>query len=136
MEDLLVPISICVVLPISIVWIIANRRKNEINRKSEVLIKAIESGITPNLDLFESNKKKSIKQGLLNKLTGAVISTLCGLIFAIASLSCPSFEIEKFFVFAGILISIGIGLFIYFFVGKHMLKKEIDKEEQEASDKE
>ena len=43
MTNVLVPIAICCILPICVVWIIFHAATNGDNKRAEVLIKAIES---------------------------------------------------------------------------------------------
>lgn len=79
-----VPVFICVVLPVMVVWLITRARLNETNRKAEIMIKAIEAGVPVDMDQFKSAKKKgstSIKQDLLEKLNGACITGLMGIGF-------------------------------------------------------
>ena len=52
MRDIIVPIGICVVLPVMLVWLVTRVRRNEIDKKTEVMLKAIESGATIDSDLF------------------------------------------------------------------------------------
>lgn len=44
MEDILLPIFICVVLPVMIVWLVTRAKQNETNKKAEIMLKAIENG--------------------------------------------------------------------------------------------
>ena len=46
MDKLLIPLGICVVLPVMIVWLVNRTRQNETNRKTEIMLKAIEAGAT------------------------------------------------------------------------------------------
>ena len=46
MDAILVPIAVCVVLPVMIVWLINRTRQNETNRRTEIMLKAIEAGAT------------------------------------------------------------------------------------------
>ena len=39
---ILVPIALCVVLPVMIVWIVSKARAHEVNKRTEVLLAAIE----------------------------------------------------------------------------------------------
>ena len=39
--NILVPLGVCVVLPVLIVWLVTRVRKNETDRKAEIMIKAI-----------------------------------------------------------------------------------------------
>lgn len=70
MTSIIVPIGICVVLPVMLVWLVTRVRRNEIDKKAEVMIKAIESGVTIDSDLFKEapKKRKSTKERLLNRL--------------------------------------------------------------------
>lgn len=134
MEDILIPIAICVVLPVLIVFIVGRVRQNEVNRKTEVMLKAIENGQTIDPELFKPAKKKaaSLKQDLLDKLNGACITTLMGLAFLLLLLfKVKTFGFEDFLPYAaGALLAVGIGLFISYFAGKKMMAKEIEAEER------
>ena len=135
-----VPVFVCVVLPIVIVWLVARTRQNEANRKAEIMLKAIEAGVPVDMSQFEPAKKKapkSIKQELLDKLNGASITGLMGigfLVLGILRAIDPQFGLNTFLnkwwlPAGGVLLAVGIGLFISYFVGKKMLAKEIEAEE-------
>ena len=130
--DMLLPIFICVVLPVLVVWIIARTRKNETDRKAEIMLKAIENGQSIDPDMFKTPKSKaSVKKDLLDKLNGACITSLMGLAFLILYLTkVSSFGFDALPYVAGVMIAVGIGLFISYFVGKKMLAKEIEAEER------
>ena len=146
MEDILtnfgLPVFICVVLPIAIVWLVARTRQQETNRKAEIMLKAIEAGVPVDMTQFEPAKKpkgpRSIKQDLLEKLNGACITSLMGIGFltlgiirAINGTFGVSLFLNKFWLPAGgILLAVGIGLFVSYFAGKKMLAKEIEAEEK------
>ena len=145
LEDILVnfgvPFFICVVLPIMIVWLVARTRQHETDRKAEIMLKAIEAGVPVDMTQFEPAKKKapkSIKQELLDKLNGACVTSLMGagfLILGILRVVITDFGrntfINTFWLPAGaVLLAVGIGLFISYFVGKKMLAKEIEAEEK------
>jgi hypothetical protein len=134
------PVFICVVLPIMVVWLVARTRQHETNRKAEIMLKAIEAGVPVDMTQFEPVKKKapkSIKQELLDKLNGACVTSLMGIGFltlGILRVVITDFGrnmfINKFWLPAGaVLLAVGIGLFISYFVGKKMLAKEIEAEE-------
>lgn len=141
MEDIIIPIFICVVLPVTIVWLVARTKQNETNKKAEIMLKAIENGAQVDLEQFNSTVKKNpktIKQELLDKLNGACITSLMGAAFltlGILSAFDRSFAtstfLSKFWLPAGcVLLAVGIGLFISYFVGKKMLAREIEAEER------
>ncbi len=138
LEDILVPLGICVALPVLIVWLIGRVRQNEINRKAEIMLKAIEAGAEINPDLLQRAKKpKSLKERLLTRLTAGIVCTLIGITILVAGLVTPLQEgfdgsrmLLTFLVdIPGmIFISGGIGLFVYYFAGKKMLAKELGEE--------
>ena len=137
LEDILIPIFICVILPVLIVFIVMNARKHEVSRKAEVALKAIEAGAPIDPNFFKTAKKQeTTKQKLLGQLTGGCITFLMGAVFLTMNLLDFNEEgLHLFAVAGGVLMAIGIGLFITFFVGRRMLAKEIEAEEK-ALDKE
>ena len=140
MESILVPIFICVVMPVMVVWLVFRAQQNETNKKAEIMLKAIEAGVPVDMEQFRNKKTpKSIKQDLLEKLNGACITSLMGIVFlsfGIIRHYNPGFGgISSFFgkfllPAGGILLAVGIGLFVSYFVGKKMLAKEIEAEEK------
>ena len=137
LEEVLLPICICVVLPVMIVWLVVRARQNETNRKAEIMLKAIENGvpIDPALLNVDNKKKRSIKKDLLEKLNGACITSLMGAAFLVICFFGESwanhFKPTGIYVIAGaVLLAVGIGLFISYFAGKKMLAKEIEAEEK------
>ena len=144
MEHILIPLGVCVVLPVLIVWIIARTRKNETDRKAEVMLKAIEAGATVDMNQFNTEKKapKTIKQELLEKLNGACITSLMGLAFLALSLwsefgrGLPDdLFMEDLLPVAGcVMLAVGVGLFISYFTGKRLLARDIEAEEKKLSE--
>lgn len=136
MDKILVPIFICVVLPVTIVWLITRARQNETNRKTEVMLKAIEAGATIDANLFKNSKDSlTIKERLLKRLTGGCIFSLMGVVFTIIGIvnrnmahDNDAFTIPV--LFGGIFFAIGVALLVVFFVGRKMLAKEMEAEEK------
>ena len=133
--ETLVPIFICVVLPVAIVWIVSHYRRLATERKAEVMLKAIESGTPVDPEFFKPVKKaQSIKEKLLERLNGACITGLMGAAFLIISWVFPeaNFVVPATLlpVAGAVMLAIGIGLLIVYFVGKKMLAKEIEAEEK------
>ena len=144
MEDILIPIGICVVLPITIAWLVNRTKQNEINRKTEVMLKAIEAGVPIDANAFNSNgKTKSLKWSLLKRLTGGCIFSLMGILFTTFGLISKSMLTENVSndsfifpcLFGGLFLAIGVALLVTFFVGKNMLAKEIETEEKALEEK-
>ena len=136
MRDIIVPIGICVVLPVMLVWLVTKVRRNEIDKKTEVMLKAIESGATIDSDLFKEapKKRKSTKERLLNRLIcGCAASIIGAALTAIGIIPWMTLEDDTFaplLIFGGISLAVGIALFIGFFVGRKMLAKEMEAEEK------
>ena len=80
MTEIIVPIGICVVLPVMLVWLVTRVRRNEIDKKTEVMLKAIESGATIDSDFFKEapKKRKSTKERLLNRLICGCAASIIG----------------------------------------------------------
>lgn len=138
LSEILVPIAICVLLPVMIVLIVGLVKRNETNRKAEIMLKAIENGQSIDPELFHAVPKKgSIKKDLLEKLNGACITSLLGLAFLIFYIiEGENGFFENYLPYAaGALLAVGIGLFISYFAGKKMLAKEIEAEEKELLEK-
>lgn len=142
MEDLigiLVPLGICVALPVLIVWLVTRTRQNETDKKTEIMLKAIEAGATIDAEFFKDaqRKQKSTKERLLNRLIWGCTTSILGVGLAALGIiqwvkwngttSNDSFVVPL--IFAGIFLAIGIALVMGFFVGRKMLVKEIEAEE-------
>ena len=136
MDKILVPIFICVVLPVTIVWLITRARQNETNRKTEVMLKAIEAGATIDANLFKNSKDSlTIKERLLKGLTGGCIFSLMGVVFTIIGIVNRNMAHDNDaltipVLFGGIFFAIGVALLVVFFVGRKMLAKEMEAEEK------
>ena len=136
MEDILIPISICVVLPVMIVWLVSRRRQNETNRKTEIMLKIIESGASIDTNLFmEQQKNKTIKERLLKPLAGGCIFLLTGIAVLLVNIG-NSTDCGRNLVLPGaISAAIGLALLIVFFIGHKMLTKEMEAERKALEEK-
>lgn len=137
--EVLVPIAVCVILPVLIVAIVGRVRQNETNRRAEIMLKAIENGQTVDPELFKAPEKqrKTVKMELLDKLTGACITTLMGIAFLCVGLLYICNPVWRAFInpsllliAGGVLLAVGIGNFSAYFVGKKTLAAEIEAEEK------
>lgn len=135
--QVLVPISICVVLPVMIVWIVAKARAQEVNKRTEVILAAIEKNSDLDVDKFfqkMSLEKHTIKERLLAKHQKGLIMTVIGgsgLIGCIAWLLFLPYDVFMVFVMSVVfvaLLAVGIGFFVNYKVGKKMLEKEMQAE--------
>ncbi len=144
MEDIILPLFMCVVMPVTIVWLVMRTKQNETNKMAEIMLKAIETGtpVDPNLLKAENQtvRKKSIKERLLGYLTAACILIglgLCliilGIIFCLANnhtYGSLASAMSLLPYLGGILSAIGIALLVVYFIRKKALAKEIEVEEK------
>ena len=136
MENILVPIFICVILPICIVWLITRARQHETDKKTEIMLKAIESGnpVDPAMFKTKQPRTRGIKEELLDKFTGACVTSFMGIAFLVIGFVTDNPKAVWFMQttpWAGaILLAIGAALFLSYLVGKRTLAKEIEAEEK------
>jgi hypothetical protein len=138
--DALIPICICVVLPTLVIWLIGRVKQNETNRKAEIMLKALDNGAIIDSDYLKGlSGSKTIKERLLGRLTGASVTGVLGLALILVAL-IPDWPGEWVFsdspapmlvILGGILLAIGIALFIVYFTGKKLMAKEIVSEEKQ-----
>ena len=137
-----IPLGICVVLPVLIVWLLSRVRLNDTNKRAEVMLKALEAGKEIDPEMFKSSKRPlTLKEKLLRRLTWSSIISLLGaamLVLGIITTNAFGRHLSEspalLVVFAGgILLAIGLSLLAVYFVGKKMLAKEIAAQEQEMT---
>ena len=141
----ILPVILCgCVLPIIFIWMETRRKMNETNARTQIVTAAIEKN--PDMDVEElmkkiSPKKKSLKEKLLSKLLWGCITTILGIgligfgIFLINTISKDTQKIhmaddvQTAIAFGVILLAIGAAFIINYGVGKKMLAKEIEAEQ-------
>jgi len=140
MEGILVPIFICVVLPVAIVAIIYWGRVNNDNKRTQVLIKAIEANNDIDADKLAealAKPRKTAKEILNGRLLKGCIFTFSGVcceIFALVEYFSQNADtsfldsIEAFGVIGGISLAIGISFLIVYFVTRKQISGTDDKE--------
>lgn len=137
----LVPIGICVVLPIIVVRLITRERINRDNMRKDIILAAMEKNT--DIDVEEMMKKlngpkKLLKEKLMTKLLfGSVLVCFSILVYVAMIVYMCLFEFDKsMFIalsFAGVpSLAIGIAFLINYFIGKKMLTNEIEAEERKA----
>lgn len=138
MEDivaLLIPIFICVVLPVSIVLIIALSDTAKEKQKAQIIIKAIEANNNIDADkLAESMRKpqKTARQILNGRLLRGCIFTLVGVAVCIVGIvnlltgsEFSSDPVTVPLIFGGASVAVGASFLIVYFV----TRKQVDAEE-------
>ncbi|MBO5420009.1 MAG: hypothetical protein J6A22_08000 [Bacteroidales bacterium] len=129
---LLIPICICVVLPVMIVWLVTRAKTKRTEKKMDVLVKAIENGVEVDPAMFvemTEGNPKSVKMELLNKLGIGVMLSLMGLVFIVLA-ACNVQAFPAWGYYAGIpLLAVGIGNLVSYFYGVRFMRPEIETDE-------
>ena len=130
--EILIPIGVVVVLPVAIVAIVfKSALASERNRK-EIILAALEKN--PNLDVEDLVKRmkkseKLIKEKLLARLERGCLCCLMGVAFVLLYFFL-SVQNEFLIITGAALIAIGIAFLVRYFVGRRMLAKEMEAEQQ------
>ena len=137
MTGILVPIFICVVLPVAIVLIVFLYNMNSDNKRAQVLIKAIEANKDIETDKLAeafSKPRRSPREILNLRLLRRSIFTLCGLGFVIFGLVglANDFTIRMEPVMIPMIcgascLAVGISYLIVYFVTRKQLADEDKK---------
>lgn len=132
MTDILVPIFICVVLPVAIVAIVCAAAMNSDNKRAKVLMKAIESGCGIDADSLAAalqKPKKSSREILNLRLLRGCIFSFIGLALCIVGIVslCMGTEFSAGPVtvpleFGGASLAIGLSYLVVYFVTRKQIK--------------
>ena len=116
-------------------------RRHKVEEHSKLISQMIDKSEASNLDfkamaemLNESESKKKTKKSVLKQLNAGVFLGVLGLFILIAGIALG--KGEDAILTGAFLLTAGIAFVIMFFVSKNYLKKEIEKEEKELSEKE
>lgn len=141
--EALIPISICAVLPVLIIWLYMRNKSNETNRRAEIMKLAIENN-TQQTDLSGllsslNKKEKGVKERLLNRLQLGAMSTALGLALLGAAIwqdyqgGTDTEDLQNMYLGGAIFLLVGIAVIITFFISKKMLKQEMEAEAEEKA---
>lgn len=130
--EILIPIGVAVVLPVAIVAIVFKSALASDRNRKEIILAALEKN--PNLnveDLVKRMKKsnKLIKEKLLARLERGCLCCLMGVAFVLLYFFL-SVQNEFLIITGAALIAIGIAFLVSYFVGRRMLAKEMEAEQQ------
>ena len=130
--EILIPIGVAVVLPVAIVAIVFKSALASDRNRKEIILAALEK--TPNLDVEDLVKRmkksnKLIKEKLLARLERGCLCCLMGVAFVLLYFFL-SVQNEFLIITGAALIAIGIAFLISYFVGRRMLAKEMEAEQQ------
>ena len=137
--DILVPIACGCILPIVIIFLGVRQKMNETNKRTEIVLAAIEKN--PEMDIEEimkkiSRKPKLLKEKLLTKLLWGCLTTMLGIgligfgIFLGENQLGGTDDPMTAICFGLISLGVGIAFLVNYFMGKKMLSKEIEAEEK------
>lgn len=121
------------VLPIIIIWLVTRKQTNETNKRTEIIMSALEKNpdvkVAEWLDKLASEKKgKLLKEKLLTKLTWGIICLILGIGTIVYGACFSLVSSMPTFLGGGALLAVGIALLVSFFFGKKFLAKEIEAE--------
>lgn len=134
--EIIVPIGICVVLPVLIVWIMYRHATNKDNKNAEIIIKAIENNSAIDADTLVEALGKKQKTPLevlqLRLLRGCIftfIGIAAGIYSAIDASTTAYFDIndQPSFIVAGLGLAIGIAYLVVYFITRKNVAADDDK---------
>lgn len=132
--DILVPIFICAVMPVAIVFLVFYPKINSDNRRAQVLMKAIESGNSLDADKLaqalnapqETTPKRTPQEELNRRLHIGILGCLLGVALISVTLISDSYlsdEMGFFFMLIGsLLAAVGLSYLIVYFVTRKQVK--------------
>lgn len=136
----LVPIFICVVLPVAIVLIVSLTKINADNKRTEVIIKAIEANNDIDADkLAESMRKphKSAREILNDRLLRGCIFSFVGLVLVIIGLvsliagsEIGADNVTVPMIFGGVSIAVGASYLLVYAVTRRQIEKDCAADRQ------
>lgn len=116
------------VLPIIIIWLVTRKQINETNKRTEIIMSALEKNPDVNVAEWLDKLAPDNKGKLMTKLTWGIICLILG-IGTIIYGACSSLASSMpTFIGGGALLAVGIALLVSFFFGKKFLAKEIEAE--------
>ena len=142
----MIPVIACgCILPIIIIWLIIRKEMNESKDRTQIITTAIEKN--PDMDIEElmkkmSPKQKLLKEKLLSKLLWGCITSIVGIGLIIFGIFLTTQEIhiaedvQTSIGFGVVLLAIGGAFIINYGVGKKMLAKEIEAEQNNLTKQE
>lgn len=134
LTELLVPIGVCVALPISIVYLILKRKIISENNKKEIILAALEKNADVNIEELvkkTSAPDKLLKEKLLKKLQWGLMTIVLSIgLFIYAIFVGDTGELKLYVIGSVVLLAIGVSLLFTYLMGKKMLAKEMEAEEQ------
>lgn len=136
---IIIALGTAVVLPISVVFLSLRSKMASEKNKKEIILAALEKNA--DIDIEELVRKmnapeKLLKEKLLEKLLGGLVATFLG-VGLVAAAGCMGYaggsssaEIYMLGFAGAVLLAVGIAFIVSYVVGRKLLAKEIEAEEQ------
>ena len=131
--QILVPIGVAVVLPIAIVAIVFRSALASERNCKEIVLAVLDKNPDIDVEQLMKNLKKSeklIKEKLLARLERGCLCCLMGMAFMVLYFFLGVQGEDLIVVVGAALIAIGIAFLVSYFVGRRMLAKEMEAEQQ------
>lgn len=127
-------------MPVMIVWLVFRSRNHTVDKKMDVLIKAIENGQDIDPELLSDRKaknSKTLKMELVERLQNGVMLLLFGVAlfvsYFVPGIQCSEARRFVFVAGGGLMMAIGVAMILMFFIGKKWMASEIEAEERKLS---
>lgn len=132
LHEFMLPVCICVLLPVSVVWIVVSFRRHAIDKKAEIVSKCVESGIEVDPAIFaERRRTRTLKTRLLGMLGFGVALLIIGASLA-AAVFVSGLELLSVTGYCAIgALAAGAGLLVWYLVGRKLLAEDILREQEE-----
>ena len=136
LTEIIVPIACGCVLPIMIIYFGVRQKINETNQRTRIIVAAIEKNSETDIEALL--KKMAPKEKLLNKLLIGCLAIFMGLglfgFMAYVNYIGMASRHEVSGVICGVvMVAVGIAYLINYFIGKKILAKELEAEEQKLN---
>ena len=144
--DIVSPVLFFVVLPIVIVWLVLRHRRYELDKRTDVMLKALECGVRMDSAIFQQvfpssgstpqNKKKKIRRSFIASIISFGIGLLPFLFGLIVVLSENPDELSEeettyfaivvlILLLGALFLTIGTVLLVIYFINKKNYEKEL-----------
>lgn len=125
---LLIPIGICVVLPIAAIWLIVRCVMHRTEKRAAIMMAAIERDADLNIGNIQFGNTKSPAERLLIKLMCGLMLLFAGVAVLMLLIFLPYIDFASDVVIliaisSAVLAALGIALIITYFVGKKLLNE-------------
>lgn len=135
LAEILVPLGIVVVLPVLIVWLDMRKKANDTNKRTEIVLAAIEKN--SEIDVEDFFKKmnppqKTLKEKLMQRfLWGGVLVALgvALIVFVLVQSLFGGAEVNDMMLLCGVVACfVGAAFLITYRVSRNVLAKELEEE--------